>query len=244
MGAVVVATDITRLRELVEQREDLLRSVSHDLRVALAVIQAQAQLLGRALEAAGQDGGHAQRVEAIVTSTRRMNAMIRDLVDFARLEYGELRLHRTAIDLGAFVSELRDRLVGVLDVQRVRAKLPEDLPPVHADPDRLERILTNLLSNALKYSPTRTQVVLAARMLDGEVEVSVTDRGVGIPPDEMPHLFERFYRGRGARKADGLGLGLYITRMLVEAHGGRIGVRSQVGKGSTFSFTLPSERGR
>jgi two-component system phosphate regulon sensor histidine kinase PhoR len=111
-----------------------------------------------------------------------------------------------------------------------------------ADPSRLERILTNLISNALKYSPPEAEVVVRAERVDSCLQVSVVDRGIGIAPEDLPHLFERFYRTRGSRKAEGLGLGLYITRMLVEAHGGRIWAESELGKGSTFSFTLPLAR--
>ncbi len=105
--------------------------------------------------------------------------------------------------------------------------------------DRLERILTNLLSNALKYSDPGTPVWMQAQPLDGEVRIAVKDQGRGIAPEHVPHLFEKFYRADSSRKAEGIGLGLYITRLMVEAHGGRIWVESEVGKGSTFSFTLP-----
>jgi signal transduction histidine kinase len=103
----------------------------------------------------------------------------------------------------------------------------------------LERILLNLLSNAMKYSPPESPIRLQARRTDGEVLVSVVDQGIGIAPEDQPRLFERFCRPKGVRRADSVGLGLYITRMLVEAHGGRIRVESELGKGSTPSFTLP-----
>lgn len=115
-----------------------------------------------------------------------------------------------------------------------------DLPPVLADPDRLERILGNLVTNALKYAPEGTPVCVTLDRGDGVVIVSVADQGPGIEPDEVPHIFERYYRTQATRTShEGLGLGLYITRGLVEAHGGRIWVESRLGVGSTFSFTLP-----
>jgi two-component system phosphate regulon sensor histidine kinase PhoR len=110
---------------------------------------------------------------------------------------------------------------------------------VEADPNRLERILGNLLSNALKYSDPGTEVLVSARNTDGEVTISVVDQGRGIAPEDLPRIFGRFYRSITARKAEGLGLGLHITRLLVEAHGGRIWAESELGKGSSFSFTLP-----
>ena len=115
------------------------------------------------------------------------------------------------------------------------------LPALHADADRLERILTNLLSNALKYSDPGTPVWLHVQPMAGEVCITLQDQGQGIAPQDVPHLFEKFYRAGSSRKAEGTGLGLYVTRLLVEAHGGRIWAESEVGKGSLFSFTLPVE---
>ncbi|MHB0871215.1 MAG: sensor histidine kinase, partial [Chloroflexota bacterium] len=141
---------------------------------------------------------------------------------------------------GNYLAALKQRLAGVLEMDRVRLDLPIEVPPVSGDPNRLERIFTNLLSNALKYSPSDTEVVVTGTAADGEVTVSVIDRAVGIPKEDQTHLFQRYYRARGARKTEGLGLGLYITRMLVEAHGDRIWVESGAGQRSSFSFTLPT----
>ena len=127
----------------------------------------------------------------------------------------------------------------MLETTRVQVEIPPDLPPVSTDAARLERIFTNLLSNSLKYSEPATPVLMRARRQDDIVEFSVTDQGQGIYSDDLPHLFERFYRAKSDRKAEGIGLGLYISRVLVEAHGGHIWVESEVGKGSTFTFSLP-----
>jgi signal transduction histidine kinase len=112
---------------------------------------------------------------------------------------------------------------------------------VSADPERIERVLMNLITNALKYSPPKKPVVVGVEQAHNEAVVSVVDQGDGIPPEELPRLFHRFTRGRAGPKADvsGLGLGLYIARLMVEAHGGRIRAESEVGKGSTFWFSLP-----
>ncbi|MBI2865500.1 MAG: PAS domain S-box protein [Chloroflexi bacterium] len=231
--------DITERKRTEEFREQYVHTISHDLRNPLTIIQGQAQFLRRALETTGVKEMERRNVEAIITSARRMNAMIQDLVDSARVEAGQLQLERRPVDLKSFMSELLQRGTGVLDVGRVRLEIPADLPPVSADPNRLERIITNLLTNALKYSPPGTEVSIVANRTDGEVRVSVTDKGVGIGPDDLPHIFERFYMAKGARKTEGLGLGLYITKMLVEAHGGSVWVESEMGKGSTFHFSLP-----
>ncbi|MCL5958791.1 MAG: ATP-binding protein [Chloroflexi bacterium] len=239
LGAVVVFTDITPLHELQEQRDDLLRAVSHDLRTPLSIIQGQAQLLQRVLEKAVPDGQARRSVEAIITGARRMDAMIEDLVDAARLEAGQLRLEKRPVELRSFVSDLLDRAAGAMDEGRIKVDMEKEILLVDVDPNRLERILINLLGNALKYSAPETEVLVTAEKAYREVTVSVTDRGVGILAEDLPYLFHKFYRTKGARKAEGLGLGLYITKMLVEAHGGRIWVESEPGQGSTFFFTLP-----
>ncbi len=239
-GAVVVFADITPVHELQEEREDLLRAVSHDLRNPLTAVQGQAQVLLRALEQAGLTGRERAAVEAILTGARRMNAMIQDLVDSARLEAGQLKLNPRPVDLPAFVLDLKGRLAEAMDTGRIYLETPPGIPPVRADPDRLERILTNLFSNALKYSSPGSQVRVTLRRENPEVITAVSDCGPGIPPEELPHLFERYRRARAQpQRQGGLGLGLYITRKLVEAHGGRIWAESQVGVGSTFSFSLP-----
>ncbi len=240
LGAVATFTDITPLHELQERREDLLRAVSHDLRSPLTAILGQAELLLRALDRAGMAGRERRNAEGIITSARRMNAMIQDLVDSARLEAGQIRLRPMPLDLRTFAYNLKERLADELETGRIVVEAPADLPQVRADPDRLERILTNLLSNALKYSTPGTPVVVTLTPRNGEVETAVADRGPGIAPEELPHLFSRYYRARARREGkEGLGLGLYIAKGLVEAHGGRIGVASEPGVGSTFSFTLP-----
>lgn len=242
LGAVAAFRDVTAQHELEEQREDTIRAISHDLRNPLSAILGQAQLLTRLLEKADL-GRERASADAIATSARRMNAMIQDLVDAARLESGQLRLNLQAVGLSSFVSDLLRRLGPAMETERIRAEIAEDLPPVSADPDRLERILTNLLSNALKYSPPGTEVLVTAQQRDGEIVTSVLDRGPGIPREDLPKLFQRYGRTTAGRaRGEGLGLGLYIARKLVEAHGGRIWVESRVGLGSNFSFSLPTAR--
>jgi PAS domain S-box-containing protein len=239
LGAVVVFNDVTALHELQEQREDLLRAVSHDLRTPLTGIMGHSELLMRWMRRGEWSDRAQSSCVAIVQGAQRMNVMIRDLVDSARLESGQMELRLTPVDLSIFARDLLDQVAGVMDVDRVRLEMPETLPPVCADPDRLERILVNLLSNALKYSEPGTPVRVTAEQAGGEVTISIVDRGQGIPRHDLDHIFDRFYRSREATRAEGLGLGLYITRMLVEAHGGHIWATSELGRGSAFTFTLP-----
>ncbi len=240
VGAVRNLSDVTPLVELQEQREDMLRAVSHDLRNPLAAVLGQAQLLLRRLERAGCDGQQRTGAETIITSAQRMNTIIQDLVESARLEAGQLKLEPKPLRLQDYMPDLKQRLAPTVDIQRIELEIPADLPAVYADPARLDRILTNLLTNALKYSPPGTPVTVSAVQREREIVTSVTDRGAGIPPEQIPRLFQRYYRtDSGRERGEGLGLGLYITRKLVEAHNGRIWVESEVGKGSTFSFSLP-----
>ena len=239
-GAILSLTDITALHELQQRQEDFLRIVSHDLRNPLTIIDGHIQVLADMLHDAGLNGDMRAGVEAIQRSATRMNAMIQDLVDVTRLESGQLPLNREPVDLNAYLTNLLSRTETLIDYSRIQVTLPTDLPAVVADYNRLERIFINLLSNALKYSAPGAPVIVRAQQEDGMIHVSITDEGLGIPPEERPNLFKRYYRAKSTRTMEeGIGLGLYITKLLVEAQGGRVWVESEVGKGSTFSFTLP-----
>jgi PAS domain S-box-containing protein len=229
---------LEEVRRRADRQQEFISLISHDLRTPLTAIQGNAQMLQRA-----SDKPEAVRrgAEAIFMATKRMNRMIQDLVDSSKLEEGQLRIDRIPVDVASFALEVKHRMSMVLNMERASVETPEVAPPALADPDGLERILTNLISNALKYSDE--EVVVRVEGIDGAVKVSVIDRGPGIPPADLLRIFDRYYRAEGARAAEGLGLGLYITKMLVEAHGGQIWVESEVGRGSTFSFTLPAASG-
>ena len=235
-GAVLTLSDVTRLRELQEQREDLARMISHDLRTPLGVILAQAKLLGRRNE--GADSVRS-RSEAIVANAQRMAAMLNDLVESALLEAGKLRLEVAPLDVVHMVQDLRARLAAPFGGERIRLEAAEVVPPALADPNRLERVLVNLLTNALKYSAPASEVVVRVGSDGAHVVLEIEDRGQGIAPGDLPHLFERYFRALGSSRLEGMGLGLYTARMLVEAHGGTIGVTSVPGQGSVFRVRLP-----
>ena len=220
-----------------EQREDLLKALTHDVRSPLGVITTNAALLTGDAEV---PVAVRRRAQAINRSAVRVAEMLGDLVDTAHLESGHLPLERTPIDLASFVVELRDHLEGTLPLDRVTVAIPGDLPAAYVDPRCFERILVNLLSNALKYAPPPAPVVLGAAVQDGGIIISVADRGPGISQQDLPHIFEKYYRASGTRKKDGLGIGLYSTRLLVQAHGGRISVESALGEGTTFRVALPT----
>ncbi len=238
---LITLRDVTELRQLEQMKEDYLHMVSHDLRSPLSVILSHAQLL-EILARKDQQILNSARV--INTSTRRMNNMISDLVDSTRLESGQLILKTGIFNFNDFIYDLLNRVKGVLDVSRIQFKESKTLPLVKADPDRLERIIINLLSNALRYSSDKKKVQIIPTHQDGKLLIAVKDQGRGISQVDLPNLFNRYYRAKinnneGEGLGLGLGLGLFITKCLVEAHGGEIWVDSELGKGSTFYFTLP-----
>jgi signal transduction histidine kinase len=228
---------IRRLERMREQREDFLRAVSHDLRNPLQVVLLQAD---RISYAAPELVALRRPVSAIRFAGRRMERMLRDLTDAAKLEVGELSLNRESVALRGFVDHLLEVEQGVLDSARVQNGVDPALPPLDVDPDRLDRILVNLLGNALKYSEGTVQI--AAEVEGERARVTVTDRGAGIPPADLARLFERYYRGH-RHEGEGLGLGLFIVKGLVEAHGGTIEAASTAGVGSTFTVRLPLVKG-
>jgi signal transduction histidine kinase len=237
VGAVLTFSDETALHHLEEARDDLVRMISHDLRTPLNAVYAQAHLLRKQ----PRDPARVEeRARSIARSCERMGAMIQDLVEATLLEAGQLRITRGAVDLAALVPEILERLRGAVEVERVRLEVSPDLPRASADPERLERILVNLLTNALKYSAPQSEVVIGLAGMDGDVLITVSDRGIGIAPEDLPHVSDRFFRAKSARQPEGLGLGLYITRLLVQAHGGRLDVESTLGQGSTFRVLLPA----
>jgi hypothetical protein len=236
---IAIIEDITERKEAEALREGVVHMISHDLRAPLMVIQLQSHLLAKGLAKGAPGDKLWKSVQTVGKSVRRMNVMIEDLVDSARVETKQLELEPQALGLRAYLRELLESAEGVVDAQRIRLEIPESLPPVAADPDRLERILFNLLTNAQKYSPPGRPVTVSAVVRQEQIEVTIEDQGPGIPEDELPQLFDRFFRSRANRQIKGIGLGLFITRMLVEAHGGRIWAESEPGRGSRFRFTLP-----
>ncbi|MHB1133430.1 MAG: ATP-binding protein [Chloroflexota bacterium] len=238
VGAVEVAADITRLRELQERQREFVSLISHDLRSPLTNVQGMGQLLARDL---GRKGLAAEQrgAEAVVKSARRMESMLTDLVESANWEAGQVELRTEPTDLVQLVADLVERVGVPEDRHRIQVVAPEPLPMVLADRSRLDRAVTNLLTNALKYSPADKPVVVRLEQRDGMAVLSVSDQGVGIPEADLGRVFERYFRSSTAGQREGLGLGLYITSLIAQAHGGQITVASKVGEGSTFSLILP-----
>lgn len=239
-GAVVVYEDITRIRELERLREEWASVVAHDLRQPIAVILGYADLLRRHVHQ-NLTAQVEQSLEHVIASSRHLEKMVGDLLEVSRIETRRLTLQRQLIDVLDFVTEVVNRLAPVTGDHPIRLEVRGGIPRTCADPARIEQVLSNLLSNAAKYSYPQTEILVAVERRNDAIRVAVTNLGIGVPTDEVGEIFSRFYRTEAARvgKVGGLGLGLYISKGIVEAHGGTIGVESIPSKATTFFFTLP-----
>jgi len=242
-GAWVVIEDVTELERLRRIRSEFVDNLSHELRTPLASVRLLTEMLMGDLADADVPVRVKERVATIDVETGHLVQMINELLDLSRMEQTSTRIRQDEIELGPLVEVALSRLRTFADRQEVRLidSLPPVLAPVRGDEERLERLLVNLLHNAIKYSTAGGSVVVMAEERTDGVVVSVGDEGVGIAVADQARVFERFYKVDRARQRGlgGTGLGLAIARHIVEAHGGRIWVESAEGSGSTFSFTLP-----
>ncbi len=240
-GAVVTLQDISVIRELERLREEWVSLIAHDLRQPVTVITGYARILERLLARRAPPEEEQKAIANVLTSVRNLDRMIGDLLDASQIEARRLKLKKQRVDFPSLVRGVVDRATAMTKGHTVRLEIKGDIPHLDVDPGRIEEILDNLLSNAAKYSYPDTEIGVEVARINGEIRVSVTNHGEGIAPNELPRLFTRFYRTREVRGkgVTGLGLGLYITRGLVEAHGGRIWAESIPGQTTTFRFTLP-----
>jgi len=238
-GAVVVYEEITRLRELERQREEWTAAIAHDLRQPITVITSYSSLLRRMLAQA--TARERAALDHISEAAWSLNKMIADLLEVSRIETRRLTLECQLLDLPRFAREAIERMAAITDGHPVHLEVVGTIPTVQADPLRIERVLGNLLSNAVKYGYPDSEIRVRISEEKGTVAVSVTNHGRGIQRGEFSRLFSRYYRTAEARagKVSGLGLGLYIGRGIVEAHGGKIWAESVPGQTTTFTFTLP-----
>ncbi|HEV7906075.1 MAG TPA: ATP-binding protein [Pyrinomonadaceae bacterium] len=231
-----------RLREIAELREEFLALTTHDLRSPLTVISGVISFFtsGRLGELSPEQKNMVGMMER---NTQNLIELVNDLLDAAKLESGSLQLELAPTDVRALIHEICEPLEPLASEKGITLteELPAELPPAQADRAKLRRVIVNLLSNALKFTPKGGRVSVRAELAGAEMRVAVTDTGVGIAAADIPLLFDKYEqaRHRATRGEKGTGLGLYITRQLVELHGGDIHVESEVGRGSTFSFTLP-----
>ena len=240
-GAIAVFHDITRLKELEKIRQDFVANVSHELRTPLTTIKGYAETL---LEGALKEDQAFQFVQVIKRHTDRLTKIVEDLLMLSRIETKEFHLKLEVVPLPNFIDDILDFVKDPAEKKKIslsRNEIPPSLS-VQGDRNHLEQVLINLLDNAIKYTPEGGRVTVSAIEKDSkDIQFSVEDNGIGIPKEDLSRIFERFYRvdkGR-SKELGGTGLGLSIVKHLVQAHGGSVWVESQLGKGSTFYFTLP-----
>jgi two-component system, NtrC family, sensor histidine kinase KinB len=237
MGAVVAFRDMTEVRRLQQAQEEYLNLISHDLRAPLTSILAGTELLLRTLTQQGLER-EALNAKIVVESSHRMNHMIEGLLDRSRLEAGQDAMRQNPIDLVQLATRIIDQTVTPADRKRIHLEGAAELPVV-VDAAQIERVIINLLTNALKFSGSESPVVVGLYQDGNRALVSIADQGGGIDPQDLPHVFEKHYRARTRADVEGSGLGLYISRLIVEAHGGRLWAESRIGMGSCFTFALP-----
>ena len=242
---------IERLRQLDQFKTELMAITAHDLRTPLAIIVGFASTLHDNADRLEADQQRAL-LQRIVVNTRRLSEFVENLLQFTRIESGELQIESEPFDLATLVRRTVSEFQASEPGRRFDVDVAEPAPPALGDESRQWQVLMNLLSNAVKYSPAESPVAVTVRpVADADdrapmFEVQVRDHGDGIPPAELPKLFGKFSRvdsaggSSAAKKAMGTGLGLYICKSLVEAHGGEISVASTVGSGTTFTYTVPA----
>ncbi len=220
-------------------REQILGIVAHDLRSPLNTVGLSVQVISRGLERAAPREALQRPLEAIGRSVTRMDRLIEDLLDLSRIDSGRLSIEARPAEAAALVREALDAARPLAVQAELVAEEPTPLPQVLADRGRVLQVFSNLIGNAIKFTPPGGTITVGARQEGAAVRFSVSDTGVGIPPAQLSHVFDRFWQGADGDRR-GAGLGLAIVRGIVEAHGGRIEARSEPGEGSEFAFTLPA----
>lgn len=242
LGQGLLLHDITQEKELDQMKSQLLSTVSHELRTPLASIKGFATTLLRQ-DVQWDETSRREFLAIIDEESDRLSELISNLLDMSRIEAGTLRVEPEPTDLQPLVGDTVAEFQVMTHRHEFKAHLPPHLPLVVADPRRIRQVLRNLVENAVKYSPEGGKITIAAQVLADQVVISVSDEGLGIEPQHLDHIFDRFYQVDSAstRNVGGSGLGLSICKAIVEAHNGQIRAESQPGAGSTFSFTLLQE---
>lgn len=229
--------------DALRSRDHILAVVAHDLRSPLSSILMNAEMIERGIERQEPVASTRRRTDSIRTSTRKMDRIIQDLLDVAKIDAGRLPFQPQDADLCAIVATVVAELLPIAEKNglSLRADLPTPAVRAYFDPARILQVLSNLVGNALKFTPDGGRVDIGLSVVDGQARVFVRDTGKGISDDDLPRIFDRLWQAP-AETGGGIGLGLFIAKGIVESHGGRLGVESRVGRGSVFSFTLPLRR--
>jgi PAS domain S-box-containing protein len=238
-GAVGVFRDVSERHALEQLRADFLSMITHDIKVPLTVILGYTEML------TDPEPPHDQIPPDILTRIResgeKIHALVCNFVDLSRIEAGRLTIDRRPCDLHAMLSHVLEQHGASARRKGIGLTLEADvMSPLLADEPQLERVVTNLIANAIKYTPSGGQITVVTGRENGRVTVAFRDTGRGIPADELPHLFEKYRRVREQKRTEGTGLGLFIAKTIIDAHGGDIRVESEPGAGSTFTLLLPA----
>lgn len=240
LTTVMNVRDISRVRQAENLSSALLATVSHELQTPISIIKAYASTLARA-DADWDQQTVRDKLQVIEEESDRLGSLVTKLLHTSRLEVGDFILNRLLLELPKEARKVAKRFSGLTDIHNIDIDFPSDFPPVLADPGKIEEVLTNLIENAIKFSPQGGTITVRGETSGEEVLVSVIDEGIGIPVREQERIFYRFYKVEDSSMVSvhGAGLGLYICKTLIEAHGGQIWVESELGKGSRFTFSLP-----
>lgn len=239
LNIVATVRDITRFREAEELKSTFISVISHELKTPVALIKGYVSTLRRE-DAAWDRKIIDDSLQVIEEEADRLTILIENLLDASRLQAGALSINETDVALDKLAERIAERFRTQTTAHTIIVDFPPNFPVVLADEDRISQVLSNLLSNAIKYSPDGGEIRISGKVLPQYVVVCVSDQGPGIAPDDIPHVFDRFYRSSdAARKTKGAGLGLYLARAVVEAHKGRIWVDPKPGDGARVCFSLP-----
>jgi PAS domain S-box-containing protein len=239
LNIIATVRDITRFREAEELKSTFISVISHELKTPVALIKGYVGTLRR--EDANWDREIVKDSLAVIEEEAdRLTGLIENLLDASRLQAGGLSITLTEVALKVIADRIAKRFQTQSSIHHIVVEFPEDFPSVSADETRLEQVLSNLVSNAIKYSPQGGEIRIHGQVRPAQVIICVSDEGPGVAPDDIPHIFDRFYRSSNAKRTTkGAGLGLYLARAVIEAHGGRIWVDPRPGDGARICFTIP-----
>jgi PAS domain S-box-containing protein len=239
LNIIASVRDITRFREAEEIKSTFISVISHELKTPVALIKGYVGTLRR--EDASWDREIIEdSLEVIEEEADRLTILIENLLDASRLQAGGIKINLSDVDLKTLAERAAERLLTQTTQHKILVEFPTEFPIIVGDEERLIQVFSNLISNAIKYSPSGGEIRINGQVRADQVIVCITDQGTGVAPEDMPHIFDRFYRSQDAtRTTKGAGLGLYLARAVVEAHGGRIWVEPQTGKGARLCFSLP-----
>jgi PAS domain S-box-containing protein len=242
LNAVVNVRDVSRMREAENFKETLLSMLGHELQTPLSIIKGYTSTLSR-VDGKWDADTIQQGLKVIGEETDRLSKVMSKLLLASRLSTGAIRLEKEPLQLSTLAQQVIRRMGNISSKHTFIVDFKADFPSVTAEPQLMEEVLTNLVENAIKYSPGGGKVTISGEHSGDWVKISVTDEGIGIPGEDLDRLFQKFQRvEKGAsRKIEGTGLGLYICKSIIEAHGGKLEVSSQIGRGSRFTFSLPLE---